>query len=335
MKTSDPSRLRPAARSTPAASAIGSSAAGRTRLSALVVGLGSIGERHARLLRSLGLDVAAVSRRTQGPALPRHSTLAGALAAAMPDYVVVANETAAHRDTLVALADAGFSGRVLVEKPLFDRPASLPRAIFASLHVGYNLRFHPVLAELRRLLADDPPLSVQVYAGQHLSDWRPGRDYRATASASRAAGGGVLRDLSHELDYMIWLFGPCRRVAALGGCFGELGIDCDDVQALLLAFDRCPAATAQLNYLDRPGAREIVVNTARRTLRADLLRGTLRVDGDERSFAFERDATYLDQHRAVLAGGDERLCSPAEGLAVVGLTAAAELASTSGAWAVP
>lgn len=301
---------------------------------ALVVGQGSIGQRHARLLGELGVAVAAVSRRRD--AAPRcYGSLAQALAREAPDYVVIADETAAHRATLTALANSGFAGSVLVEKPLFAAPAPLPANRFAGLYVGYNLRFHPVLAELKRLLADEPALSAHVYVGQYLPEWRPGRDYRATASASRAAGGGALRDLSHELDYMSWLFGPCRQVAALGGRSGALDIDSDDVAALLLAFERCPAATAQLNYLDRPGAREVIINTARHTLRADLVRGSLQVNGEERRFPVARDDTYLAEHRSVLGNRRETLCTAAEGAAIVALIAAAEQAVANGAWVAP
>ncbi len=302
--------------------------------SALVVGLGSIGKRHARLLAELGLEVAAVSRR--GDAAPRcHGSLATALERENPGYVVVANETAAHRPTLAALAAAGFAGTVLVEKPLFDQPQPMPENRFAALYVGYNLRFHPVMTELRRRLAAEPAVSAQVYVGQYLPDWRPGRDYRKTASATRTAGGGVLRDLSHELDYLGWLFGPCRQVAALLGRSGALDIESEDTAALLLAFERCPIATVQLNYLDRTGAREIVVNTAHRTLRADLVRGSLRIDGDERFFPAARDTTYLAQHRSALGNRRDTLCSAAEGAAVVALIAAAEAAAAGGRWTAP
>ena len=303
--------------------------------SALVVGMGAIGHRHARLLRDLDLDVAVVSRHA-ADVERRYPSLDAALQHERPVYVVVANETAAHLPTLSALAESGYAGTVLVEKPLFDRPAALPRHRFAGVYVGYNLRFHPVLREVARLLADEPAISAQVYVGQHLADWRPGRDYRETSSASRAAGGGVLRDLSHELDYMTWLFGACRRVAALGGRFSPLAIDSDDVQALLLSFDRCPVATAQLNYLDRPGGRDMIINTAKHTIRADLLRGTLRVDAEaERQFAIDRDETYLAQHRSALGNSRDALCTAAEGTAIVDLVAAIERASAAASWVAP
>ena len=299
---------------------------------ALVVGLGSIGERHARLLGDLGLDVAVVSRHGARAKAGSFPALEDALAEVSPDYVVVANETAAHRPTLVSLVAAGFAGRVLVEKPLFDRLAAVPEHRFAASFVGYNLRFHPVLQELGRVLADERAISAHLYVGQYLPDWRPGRDYRKTASASRRAGGGVLRDLSHELDYLSWLFGRCERLAALGGRFSTLEIDSDDVQGLLLAFERCPVATAQLNYLDRRGTRNLIVNTAKRTIVADLIRSTLTIGSEEKAFPLARDDTYLALHRGVLSNAHEGLCTLDEGAGVLELIAAAEAAAATGQW---
>ena len=111
---------------------------------AVVVGLGSIGTRHARILRELGLQVATVSRREGGD----YKSITQAVAAVHPDYAVIATETARHADDMKELAQAGFHGRVLVEKPLFATPALPPKYPFAQVSVGYNLRFHPVMTEL-------------------------------------------------------------------------------------------------------------------------------------------------------------------------------------------
>jgi predicted dehydrogenase len=299
---------------------------------ALVVGQGSIGERHARLLGDLGLDVAVVSRHGGTGRTASFPDLGEALAEVAPDYVVIANETAAHRPTLAALAAAEFAGRVLIEKPLFDRLAAVPTHRFAACFVGYNLRLHPVLQELARVLAEERAISAHLYVGQYLPDWRPARDYRQTASASREAGGGVLRDLSHELDYLTWLFGGCERLAALGGRFGNLEIDSDDVQGLLMAFERCPVVTTQLNYLDRRGSRSLIINTGKRTIVADLIRSTLTIGSEERAFPVGRDDTYLAQHRRVLGNAHEGLCTLSEGAAVLELIAAAEAAAATGQW---
>ena len=57
--------------------------------------------------------------------------------------------------------------------------------------------------------------SVRCEVGQNLMYWRKDRDYRSSVTANRNLGGGVLLELSHELDYLSWIFGPCKWVRAM------------------------------------------------------------------------------------------------------------------------
>lgn len=298
---------------------------------AIVVGLGSIGVRHARILSELKCAVTVVSRRpVEG--YDRYTDLDESLRQVAPDYVVIANETAVHMDTLLRLVKSGYDGMVLLEKPLAGYPVELPKHTFKRAAVAYNLRFHPVLSALHEALAEEEIVAAQVYCGQYLPDWRPGSDYRLSYSAKRDQGGGVLRDLSHEVDYMAWLFGAWRRLAALGGRLGDLKIDSDDCWGVLAEYERCPVATLQLNYLDRRGRREIIVSTRTHTYRADLKSGTLECDGQSKSMPCQHDDTYRAQHVAMLAGDTARACSLEEGAQVMRFLSACETAASNRRW---
>jgi predicted dehydrogenase len=298
---------------------------------AIVVGYGSIGQRHVRVLRQLGCDVAVVSRRPVDYQ-PLFATISDALSALRVDYVVIANETSAHTAAVQELLAKHYEGRLLVEKPLGAMPMAVFEAPFRIAAAGYNLRFHPVMTALADAVARDRLVAMQAYCGQYLPDWRPGTDFRTSYSADPARGGGVLRDLSHELDYLLWLGGSWRRVAGLGGHLSTLEIQSDDCWALLLELDRCPAVSLQINYLDRPGSRRLIVNTARHTYNADLIRNTLTRDGQEQTFELEADHTYKEQHSAILAGDTTRLCSLAQGRRVMQLIDATERAAGQGCW---
>lgn len=300
-------------------------------MKALIVGYGSIGSRHARILAEMGCQVAVASSRLITD-YPCFGTIAESVSGFQPDYVVLANETAAHHAGLCGLAAVGFAGTVLVEKPLFHEPRPMPAHRFGKVFVAYNLRFHPLLQRLRVLLEGETLISAQAYVGQYLPGWRPERDYREGYSARGSAGGGVLRDLSHELDYLNWLLGGWRQLTALGGHYSELEISSDDVFAVMMSTARCPVVTVQLNYLDRLARRQLVINTQRHTFGIDFMAGELVVDDVRQAFPAERDHSYREMHRAILAGEGDFLCTVEEGTDVVGMIAAAELAVAERRW---
>ena len=295
--------------------------------SAVVVGLGSIGQRHARVLQELGCGVTTVSRRGGGD----YMSIADAIAGVRPEYAVIATETAHHATSLSELADAGFRGSVLVEKPLFSNAGMVADYPFASLFVGYNLRFHPVMTALAERLRGRRAITVSAYVGQDIRDWRPGRDHRRTASATTAAGGGVLRDLSHELDYLLWLFGCWQRVAALGGSSGARQLEVDDHISLLLEMQKSQAVHVHMDYLDRPGIRKIRINLEEETIEADFAAGRLVINGESREYPSQRDQSYKAMHLAAI-DGLAPICSLREGLAVMDLIDASERALQSRAW---
>lgn len=286
-------------------------------LRALVVGLGSIGRTHARVLAELGAAVEVVTRRESDVA-PAHASIEAAFAQSGYDYCVIGSATADHAVDVLALAEAGFNGVLLVEKPVAAHSGEFPaEPSFERVGVGYNLRFHPAVRWLERRLEGEVALVADLVAQSFLPDWRPGRDHRETASASLARGGGVLRDLSHEIDLMLMLFGEPRELAARGGNIGELGLEAETAVSAVLELERAPVATLRLSYLDRVPERRLRVTTAGDTLEADLLSGECRSSSGEERHPVDWPQTYTDLHLAMLGPDPTRVCTLAEGLKVV------------------
>ena len=301
-------------------------------LKVLVIGYGSIGQRHTRVLIALGCHVAVMSRRPI-EFEPHYSELSEALSRWQPSYVVVANKTSEHFQAVEALAQNGFRGSVLIEKPLFEEPAEMPEHNFWQVAVGYNLRCHPILRRLKSFLDDTTDIfTANIYAGSYLPDWRPDTDYRKSYSAKSKEGGGVLRDLSHELDYVYWLFGYWQRLTAHGGHLSKLEIDTEDAFSLLMKTERCPLVSIQMNYLDRVPRREIIVNTNRHTFLVDLINNKIAVDGVEESLTIARDDTYRAEHRAMVEGNMEGLCTVEEAMETLLTVEAAVQAALSQSW---
>ncbi len=298
----------------------------------LVIGYGSIGSRHVRILEGLKCRVAVLSQ--QPVAVSNHfSTLGEALSCWQPDYIVVANRTDEHFKTIQDLIDANFRGRLLVEKPLFKSVSALPHNKFSHAAVAYNLRWHPIIKTLKRKIGMMKGLvTAHIYTGSFLPDWRPQRDYRKSYSASRQMGGGVLRDLSHELDYAGFLFGPWKKLTAKGGTSGSLDIDSDDHFSIIMEMQSGLTITININYLDRIHTRQIRILSRKESIHADLISNSITTNDRTDQVYMDSDDTYTEQHRAILEGRTQSLCSFEEAMDIMETIAAAEKAARTTQW---
>jgi predicted dehydrogenase len=168
--------------------------------------------------------------------------------------------------------------------------------------------------------------------GQYLPDWRPGTDYRQGYSARPDAGGGALRDLSHEIDLALWFFPRWRRLVALSGRVSPLEIATEDCTSVLAESECCPQLSLQLNYLDRVPVRQFIITAPELTLVGDLVRGSLTANGETTLHPCERDETYRRQHEAALAGDTTHLCNLSAGLEVMSFIEATERSAAEKTW---
>jgi predicted dehydrogenase len=324
----------------------------------LVVGLGSIGRRHLALARAL-LPVAdiRVLRRAPDAAPPPEasgvfSTLSDALAFA-PQLSIVANPAPFHLPVATALAECG--SHLLVEKPLSHTSEGIAQLIALTerrglrLQLAYNLRFLRALDVFRRLVQDGrvgDVHTVRCEVGQYLPSWRPGQDYRKTVSAQRALGGGVLLELSHELDYLRWIFGDVAWVEAALLRQGKLDVDVEDCAHLLLGFvapagGSAPVASLTLDFIRRDTTRYCLALGSEGCLRWDGISGKVMHYAAERGdwcevfspSSLDRNDTYRLQLENMLAGivsGEPPPVGGADGQAVLRLIDAARRSAEDG-----
>jgi predicted dehydrogenase len=339
-------------------------------LRALIVGLGSIGQRHARNLRTLlGNDVELLAFRarglshvlTEGGVASDRETIADRLGvrgftnldealARHPDIAFVCNPTRLHLPVAQRLAEAGC--HLFIEKPVsdsLDGVDALERTVRARgvvAAVGCQLRFHPLVRRVRDLLAErvmGRVVSARITVGEYLPGWHPYEDYRASYAARRDLGGGVILTLIHELDYAFWFFGAPRILFAVGGHLSDLDVDVEDTASILMdcgTEQRALPVHVHMDFVQRPPIRscEIVGSAGRLSL--NLVAATLRrydADGtlaEECSAAgFERNRLFLDELRHFLAcvRGDEQPLVPlTDGIATLRIALAARHAIDTG-----
>lgn len=291
----------------------------------LIIGFGSIGKKHAKIFRDLGAKVSIVTKQSID-IFSHFDNISEAIKKFSPEIVFICNETSKHFQTISELKSLHFSGPIIVEKPL-AKDSFVTTSSFTNIYVSYNLRFHKIINYLKLELSDKNIISSLVYCGQYLPSWRPNSDYTKSYSADISSGGGALRDLSHELDYSLLLFGKFSFLTAIGGHFSKLEITSDDNFTIVGKTERCQNLTITLNYLDRVATRFLIINTDQCTYRADLITGHLYVNGDLIIDQCNIQETYTIQAQNILNNNFDNFCSCGEGLITVKHIEAVELSA--------
>lgn len=302
----------------------------------LVVGSGSIAKRHIGNLKKLFSPSRVACVSASGRVLDSADVGEGVLClpsiaqalAERPTFAIVASPAPWHIEHSLQLLEAGVP--VLIEKPVADNLQRLSgvhdrlSAYSPVIDVAYNLRYMSSAVAFKALIEEGrigALRSASVDVGQYLPDWRPASDYRNNVSARRELGGGVLLELSHELDYLGWLFGRFESVYCSARNSGALEIDVEDtVDALLVRVDGL-VANVHLDFLQRAPVRTCKVVGQAGTLIWDILNNRISLHSaqDERAVLFDdplydRNDMYLDQlrHFAKVASG---AAQPAVGIA--------------------
>jgi spore coat polysaccharide biosynthesis protein SpsF len=258
--------------------------------SAAIVGCGSIGQRHIRNLRALGIAEITALRTHHGytqsldPALNVHEVSDwDSLLDTKPDIAIISNPTSLHVASARRLLP--HVRGLFVEKPLGVGIDDELRALLAEAStlrrttmVGYNLRYHPVVVAMMQELADGKlgePICLQCQVGQWLPDWHPYEDYRQGYYSRRELGGGVTLTLSHEIDLALALLGPAQHVQGLTANVEGLEISVDAVANLTVR--HCSGAVSQihLDYAQRMPSRSGTLICNHGWMRYDLIAPSL------------------------------------------------------------
>jgi len=312
----------------------------------IVHGAGSIGLRHVRVLRDrLGVRALAVPARADRADVIRDQgfEVVGTLEEALdrrPTAAVIATDTHRHVQDVLRVLPAM---PVLIEKPVAPSVAEAsPLRVAANAtraYVGYCMRFHCGLQVVRSRLAELGVIhSVRIECQSYLPEWRPTRDYRTSYSA-RKDEGGVLRDLSHELDYAAWLFGMPQRVLAVLKNSGQLEIDSEESADLLWSTTGGVVVSMHLDYLTRRRRRTIHVVGARGEITWDAILGEVRISVDGREELLTASSSHDEmleaQARAFLGDPHQDhgpLATLADGLLALRIADAARLSHERRAW---
>ena len=145
-----------------------------------------------------------------------------------------------------------------------------------TTYVAYCLRFHPVIQEFKKLLNRRALLHMRILTTSYLPLWRPKIHHLESYSARQNMGGGVIYDLSHELDFLEYLLG---HIQCLKGNFGkksDVTVDAEDYADILAQTKKGPV-NIHLNFLSHHHQRRIQMDFKDRSVDGDLMKGEVSV----------------------------------------------------------
>lgn len=284
----------------------------------LICSLGSIGKRHLNNVLCCVPEAEIAVLRTQGPAisLPGVGACFQSLEEAKsfrPKTVIIASPASLH--LLHAQTFAGIAEQMLIEKPLastVEQARELQHAVGTRCRVivGYNLRYWLPLQRFRQLVLEKRHgtlIRLEAHVGQHLSTWRAGADPSSNVSCHRELGGGVFRELSHEIDYCLWICGVPDGVRARKSRHFSYG-DVEDNVDLWLDFPGGAHAAIHMDMIDRTPRRVLRAICEEATFELNFLTRKISVNGETEAWDNEPTSdTYRLELEDLLHGRTEAL----------------------------
>lgn len=321
-------------------------------LKGLVVGFGSAGYRHARILRELGLrnlavcdpeEEARARARTEFGMTESFSSLGEALQS-KPEVAFICSPTAAHAKQTMQVLEAGVDA--FVEKPLsnsvhlIDRLSSAGKCLNRIVMVGHCFRFHEGLRKAKAWLVEGRIgrlVTVRASMGEYIPEVMP--NYRKMYIAEYSGA----YELMHDIDLALWYAAQRPiRVFAIDGTLGDVGMRSPDTAEILIEFeDRC-VASVHLDFFQRARRRQtellgtegtIIVEFAKwdecnlslyESLSGKWCHEQLKTDRDDMFRAEDRGFLEAVLHRSPVSIGVE------EGRVAVEVTVAAQESARTG-----
>lgn len=251
----------------------------------LLVGLGSIGKRHLSNIRLIDPDAEIIvwhlhskkdelNGKTNGVNKVVYS-FEDAIRT-KPDVAFITCPSPFHISIATMLAREGID--LFIEKPISSNLAEVENFLNIGntqkivIMIGYNFRFHRPIQLLKQKITEGiigDLIGIRAEVGQYLPDWRPGMDYRQSVSARKSLGGGAVLELSHEIDYVRWLFGEVKSVSAQVDQLSDLEIDVEDTADIILKFYNNAIGSIHLDMIQKCPNRYCHVIGSEGTLKWD------------------------------------------------------------------
>lgn len=286
------------------------------QIKVLIVGYGSSGKRYAKILkRDLNIFNINIVTKSNNCDFKKFNQLS-LVKKLNFDLVIICSETFKHYYQLKFFEKNFKNIKIIVEKPLF---AENKKIIIKNnkVFVGYNLRFDPMIEFVKKRLINQNIFFCSLNCFSFLPAWKKGRNYSKSYSASKLKGGGVTRDLSHEIDLAYYL-ANLKKISFAGNTkVSNLKINSDDVAFLLGKNNGRSLISINLNFSYHKDIRQIFLSTKKESFFIDLINRNLIIKTllKEKKIKFKKnkiESTYLALLKDVILN-KKKCCDVKEG----------------------
>lgn len=283
----------------------------------IIIGLGSIGLRHAKILSTQNFPLYIFSRNKNHSY--RKISQIEDLINIDPDYIVISNLTYDHLKILKFI-DKNFKGKkCLIEKPLFSiYNKHIPILKNNDYYIGYILRFHPFYNEVKKIIKNDLKkiFHIEFSSSSYLPNWRTNIDYVKSSSASKKSGG-VIHDYSHEIDFICSLIGFFNINYIKHSKLSNLKIKSNDYLYINGSLKKINIDIS-LNYFSREPYRKLKIFINDKNYSFDFINLKISIQKNKKTILnntkLEKDELYINQHKDILSSKPKISCSYIEGL---------------------
>ena len=263
-----------------------------------IVGMGSAGRRHFNVIRKLfPQKKISIIRSGKGEKCPEDelanynfSSISEACEIKI-DAAIIASPANLHIEQSEELIKRKI--HVLIEKPISiskDKVMHLHKLAHENsvvAQLGYVLRHNKSLQYFNSIIKKGyigKPVSGRVVCSSYLPNWRSGQDYKVSVSARPELGGGVLLELSHELDYLMWIFGKFIEVQAQIVHSEILDVSCADTAMIIAKQSNGFVSSTHLDFNSHINIRQCHVTGSDGTMVWDGINHKVTYNGKEGSF---------------------------------------------------
>ncbi len=290
-----------------------------SKLNFLVIGYGSIGRQHVEILKKFGIKNINIltSQKKVGKNFFQGLQKIKKL---NPDYIIIASPTTSHFRHL-SFIERNFKNKsILVEKPLFDKFKKLTIRNNRVV-IGYNMRFHPILQKIKEIVKNKKIIYASSVCSSYMPDWRKNIDYKKSISAKKKFGGGIRLELSHEIDFLLWIFKDLKLNFAINKKVSNLNINTDDLLSLSCSNKRLDYLSVNLNFFSKYTSRTMQIESNDFSIYADLINFKLRLikkrNNFEKNYKFKKKNLLEIEILNFIKKDFDKFCSYKQGVKII------------------